>query len=248
MGTPFEGLPVVDLDPPDPLTRSVWREALVLLQELEGDWTLVGGLMVQLHAARSGVAGIRPTVDIDVLANSRQRPSATERIGRKLLDLGFEVTDTLIDPPTAFRFERGGAVVDLLAPEGTGPRNPPKSVGNFQTVGISGGTQALERTETVLVKLENEATPVRCPTLLAAILLKARAIRSKHRDQDRDDLVVLLSCVEDPADLRSQLKRREGGWLRAAAAPLKLDDPSLGDRFESGQVELARVTFRILAS
>jgi hypothetical protein len=73
---------VVTLDPADLLTCRVWHQALGLLGELERDWTLVSGLMVQLHATRHGVGGIRPTVDIDVLADIRQRPSAIERIGR----------------------------------------------------------------------------------------------------------------------------------------------------------------------
>jgi hypothetical protein len=79
---PRPSVPVVTLDPADLLTCRVWHQALGLLGELERDWTLVGGLMVQLHATRYGVGGIRPTVDIDVLADIRQRPSAIERIGR----------------------------------------------------------------------------------------------------------------------------------------------------------------------
>jgi hypothetical protein len=72
----------VELDPVDPNARGIWRNALDLMGQLEGDWTLIGGLMVQLHAERYGGVGARPTNDIDILANSRTRPSYTERTRR----------------------------------------------------------------------------------------------------------------------------------------------------------------------
>lgn len=59
--------------------------------ELEGEWTLIGGLMVQLHVARYGAGGVRPTDHLDILANSRKRPSFTERISERLAQLGFEL-------------------------------------------------------------------------------------------------------------------------------------------------------------
>lgn len=116
----------VALDPPDEQSRALWHNALSLMNELHGDWTLVGGLMVQLLAVRYGVPSTRLTVDIDILADSRRRPSSTERIGATLTELGFEVAKQtrLRDPETAFRFERAGTIVDLIAPEKTGRRKP----------------------------------------------------------------------------------------------------------------------------
>jgi hypothetical protein len=238
----------VVLNPLKGQSRALWHNALSLMSELDGDWTLVGGLMVQLHAVRYGVPSGRLTVDIDILADSRRRPSATERIGSTLTDLGFEVAEQtrLRDPETAFRFERAGTVVDLLAPEKTGRRRPPRTVGNFQTVEILGGTQALARTETLHVRLDDAEATVHTPTLLGAILLKARAIRSSHRDQDRDDLVVLLACVDDPIALRENLKRTERGWLRAADEALALNGPDLPSRFAADQLDRARATYRLL--
>jgi hypothetical protein len=81
------------LDPPDPQTRSLWQSGLTLMAQLDGDWTLVGGLMVQLQAARHGVESTRPTEDVDVLGNSRSRPSTTERIAERLVSLGFELAE-----------------------------------------------------------------------------------------------------------------------------------------------------------
>jgi hypothetical protein len=143
--------------------------------------------MVQLHAYRYGQAGIRATVDIDLLANSRHRPrSLTEEIAELLLDDGFEVSEDtrLVDPPTVYRFERSGQIVDVLGPDGT--KGPPLTVGQSQTIQIPGGTQPLKRAEVVKVRLVNGRTGVlRCPNLAGAVLLKARAIQSVSRDQDR---------------------------------------------------------------
>jgi hypothetical protein len=71
----------VRIAPSNDQARALWNAALDLADELpERGWTLVGGLMVQLHAHRHGRAGARPTEDIDILANSRERPrSFTER-------------------------------------------------------------------------------------------------------------------------------------------------------------------------
>ncbi len=73
----------------------MWRGAMQLAQELPTtNWTLVGGLMVQLHAYRRGQANVRPTEDIDVLGDSRSRPvSITEVIAEKLIELGFKADD-----------------------------------------------------------------------------------------------------------------------------------------------------------
>jgi hypothetical protein len=186
--------------------------------------------MVQLHAARHGQAGVRPTEDIDILANSRERPkSLTELIAQRLIELGYEVAQQtgLIGTPTIYRFERGGEIVDVLGPDGM-KGLPPKTVYNNETIQVPAGTQALTRTETVEVQVEGGRTGVlRCPTLPAAILLKARAIQSVQRDQDRQDLVVLLSCVDDPIDVKRQLKKTELGWLRKAGDRLRLDEPDL---------------------
>jgi hypothetical protein len=238
----------VALNPSDEQSRALWRNALSLMNDLDGDWTLVGGLMVQLLAGRYGVPSTRSTVDIDILADSRRRPSSTELIGATLTKLGFEVVEQtrLRDPETAFRFERTGTIVDLIAPEKSGRRKPPKTIGNFQTIEVPGGTQALARTEALLVRLDDAESMVRTPTLLGAILLKARAVRSGHRDQDRDDLVVLLACIEDPIALREDLKRTERGWLRSAGDALALDGPDLPSRFATDQLDRARAAFALL--
>lgn len=215
--------------------------------ELEGEWTLIGGLMVQLHVARYGAGGVRPTDDLDILANSRKRPSFTERISERLAQLGFELaTPVGLKRDTGYRFTRGDQVVDVLGPDGVGARQP-RTIGNLVTIQVEGGTQALARTEVVRVRLEGEETEIRCPSLLGAILLKARSVTKKDRERDREDLLRLLTCVQDPQAMRDQLKDTECRWLSRAEATLAFDDPDLPDLFTEEQIRLARTTCRLLA-
>lgn len=66
--------PIV-IDPPTAGGRKIWRRVLSLADELGPDreWTLVGGLMVQLHAFEHGDEP-RPTADIDLLGGRNGRP------------------------------------------------------------------------------------------------------------------------------------------------------------------------------
>ncbi|MGA8718348.1 MAG: hypothetical protein WB557_10105 [Solirubrobacteraceae bacterium] len=147
---------VVLVDPINDDARALWHAVLDLAEQLPEDgWCLVGGLMVQLHAYRYEQRGVRPTQDVDVLADSRMRPrSLTEVIAERLLDLGYEVAQpaSAIDPPTICRFEREGATIDVLGPDGM-KGTPPKTVGGFQTIQVPGGTQALARTESVEIRV-----------------------------------------------------------------------------------------------
>lgn len=89
---------------------------------------------------------------------------------------------------------------------------------------------------------------VRRPTLLGAVLIKARSILV-HADPDaqRTDLVLLLSLIEDPTALAAHLKGRERIWLRACEAQLGLEDPVLMAPFPRARVQRARLAYRLLA-
>jgi hypothetical protein len=213
--------------------------------ELGAEWVLIGGLMVQLHVTRYGDGTVRPTDDVDVLADSRKRPTATERVAELLDALEFKLaspTGTELD--TAYRFVRGSEVVDVLGPDGT--KRPPRTLGRFETIQVRGGTQALKRSETVVVALGDDEVDVRCPDLLGAILLKARVIMSPERDQDREDLIRLLLCVEDPRAMAGQTTKTECTWLRRAGGRLALTDQDLRATFSGEQLATARVTYELL--
>jgi hypothetical protein len=50
---------------------ALWRHVADVAELLPGQWVLVGGLMVQLHALEHGASDVRVTRDIDVLAQAR---------------------------------------------------------------------------------------------------------------------------------------------------------------------------------
>jgi hypothetical protein len=63
---------------------------------------------------------------------------------------------------------------ETLAPDGLG--KAARTAGKLETIQIPGGTEALERIEVVEIVGAGVASRVRRPTLLGALLLKARAL------------------------------------------------------------------------
>ena len=63
----------IELDLQDDISRSPWRAVGDLADRLPGEWVLIGGLMVQLHAVEHGITGVRTTRDIDVLGKPDRR-------------------------------------------------------------------------------------------------------------------------------------------------------------------------------
>jgi hypothetical protein len=61
----------IEIDLDDPEALKLWSAVGELVEQLPGEWVLIGGLMVQLHALEHGVLDVRATADIDVLAQAR---------------------------------------------------------------------------------------------------------------------------------------------------------------------------------
>jgi len=193
------------------------------------DWSLIGGLMVQIHGFEHE-DDLRPTVDIDILGAAKRRPAVTEQIASILVEKGGEVAmPPRSKPGVGYRFELEGEVIEILGPDGL--RTDPKTVGGLRTFGVSGGSQALSRTEPVLARLGNSPPViVRRPSILGAILIKARVVAKRRKekfDSDRQDLIRLLTYVEDPRALarEEQLKASERKWLRNISADLTSTTP-----------------------
>jgi hypothetical protein len=205
--------------------------------------------MVQLHSFEQG-GGSRPTIDIDVLGDSRRRPAMTERISEVLAEHGAEMErPPVTDEKLGYKFEVDGEIVEVLGSEGV--RSDPKTIGKYTTFQVPGGTQALARTETVLVSLDGaSAVKLRRPSLLGAILIKARVV-AKQRDKfesDRQDLIRLLTFVDDPRGLADDegLKKSERKWLRQIENLLDFADPALANLFPADEIGRAEQTYRLL--
>ncbi len=140
---------IVNIASPTPEARRLWTKALELAEAFGSHerWSLVGGLMVQLHAFERSSAS-RPTMDIDFLGDSRRRPPMTERMAEVLVERGGEMAmPPVSDEDLGYKFEVDGEIIEVLGSEGV--RHDPKTLGKHTTFQVPGGTQALARTEIV---------------------------------------------------------------------------------------------------
>lgn len=196
-----------------------WPAPWPNVAELEGvlpceHWTLIGGLMTQVHAIHRGIAGVRPTNDIDIIlhvetASGTQRPA---RVATALESLGYRLKP---GPDArknrAHRFVRDGQTVDIVASDvidvviadHAAPRVlSGLSLRGKEMVQVEGGTQALKRTMSADLEIAPGHRPITIsvPRPLAAAVLKAAAYRVDSRDPERHlfDAAVLLACLDDP--------------------------------------------------
>ncbi|HEV2858240.1 MAG TPA: hypothetical protein VGW80_07550 [Solirubrobacterales bacterium] len=252
--TGAESSSVVHIDPVSSEAERLWTLALKLAQALgpEREWSLIGGLMVQLHGLEHGDE-LRPTVDIDLLGAARKPPAMTEEMASLIAEMGGKVaTPPRSKPDVGYKFELDGETVEILGPDGL--KSDPKTLGKLTTFQASGGTQALQRTEVVLVSLRySPPIAVRRPSLLGAILIKARVVAKQRKekfDSDRQDLIRLLSYVEDPRALArdEDLKATERKWLRKVEGLLNFEDAALAALFPRGVIERAQQAFQLLSA
>jgi hypothetical protein len=176
----------------------------------------------------------------------------TEQIASLLVEKGAEVEmPPRSKPEVGYRFQLDGEVVEILGPDGL--RADPKTVGGLRSIQVSGGSQALSRTEVVLVQVaDSPPVAVRRPSLLGAILIKARVVAKKRKEKfqsDRQDLIRLLSYVDDPRALahQGQLRSSERKWLRNVEGALSFRDSALAAIFPVDTLERAEQAFRLLS-
>jgi hypothetical protein len=241
-------MPSIVIAVSDPDAMALWRTVARIagaLDDQETRWCLVGGLMVALFAIEAGQLQ-RPTTDIDILGDARQRPSGTEAVTERLESIGgaLKVVSGL-ESERGFRFEVDGQIVDVLAPDGLAA--PPTTTGGMQTIQIPDGSQALNRVEAVEIVVEDRRARLFRPTLLGAVLLKARSLEIHARTQDqREDLVTLLSLMTDPRTATESMKKTERRWLQSIESRLDIEDRRLEANFDPARLRIARASYRRL--
>lgn len=244
--------PTVPVTPSTPKEANLWRLAVNIAADLGADheWTLIGGLMVQLHGFENSDRH-RSTKDIDILGDARSRPAMTTFIAERLVEQGADMPiPSRESKRTGYRLHYQGEVVEVLGPDGL--RRDPVTTNGLTTIQVAGGTQALARTEIVNLALpDGTSAPMRRPNLLGAILLKARAVgvrRAKKLESDRIDLIRLLSYVQDPRALAKigKMKASERRWLSAVSHDLEFDDHGHLDLLGERAVERSRQAFELL--
>jgi hypothetical protein len=211
---------------------------------------LVGGQMVMLHGLIAGRVMTRATNDIDMLAAvllPPSKPKLSECV-RTVKKLGFAPLEAN-DPDLLHRFVRAsdGSVIGLLAPDHQSW--PPITKRPRATVRIDGGTQALQRAQTVRVAKSARTAEIAIHSLLGALVLKAAAFKTEKLRPERHvtDAAFLTSLVTDPITLRTHFKGSDYGRIlyldRHLADPNHSAWNTLGPHRED-----AITTWRILCS
>lgn len=207
--------------------------------------------MVLLHALEHRQLPPQISQDGDVVADVRAAPNAIGAIVKALQRTGFAVAGMSPDG-LAHRYERTAEPtpirIDILAPDGLGPRTDLTTTRPGRTIEMPGGTQALQRTEWVDVTHEGRTAAVPRPTLLAAIVAKGAAC-GLDGDPARHlrDLALLSALADDPFAMREQLtnkdlhRLRAAGTLASARHPAwQLVPPSVRDQ--------GQIAFRVLTA
>lgn len=222
--------------------------ALIELSELRpGEWTLVGGQMVFLHAMEHGVEPPRVSTDLDVLVNARVVTGGVREFVAAIEAVGFELAGASPDG-IAHRYGRKGVSVDVLAPEGLGPRTDLTTTPPGRTLQVPGGTQALDRTELVPVAFGGQEGFVPRPSLLGAIVGKAVAVDVDDvPDAQRLDLAVLLGLVDDPFAVAEQLTKKDRQRLRSRSEMSQADQVAWAS-LPDDLADRGRAAYRLLIS
>ncbi|MGH1564576.1 hypothetical protein [Mumia sp. DW29H23] len=214
---------VIELPPMPAPIDELWRVLLDLHDRIRVPWALVGGQMVLLHALEHGQTPPQISQDGDVVADIRADPDALTDVVAALQSLQFQMAAPSTDG-LAHRYIRPAeprpVVIDVLAPEGLGPRANLTTTPPGRTVEMPGGTQALARTEIVTVVHEGRQGRVPRPTILAAIIGKAAAVTLPDPQRHYRDLALLCSLVEDPFTLADELTKKDRQRLLRATALL----------------------------
>ncbi len=225
--------------------RDAWKELLRLSTIIPPGWTLIGAQMVALHGFEYTRSVPRYSLDLDILVNVRLLQDGTQKVSQILIDNGFTMTEITTDG-RGHRFAIGSVVIDVLAPDGLGPRTSTATIPPARTVLVPGGTQALERTELVEVTMGGIAGRLPRPNLLGAILVKCHAVGVDDSPDDQlKDVAFLLSLVAKPRELAAQLGRGERGILQRREELLDAGHPAWNGISHSDD---GRLALRILVS
>jgi hypothetical protein len=121
---------------------------------------------------------VRPANDADTVIDVRADPTMLATFTEALSDLGFRSAGISAED-LQHRWVRGKASIDVLLPDGIGKRASRRSgVTGSPTLPTAGGTQALQRSETVRVSVAGREGFVRRPDLVGALVGKAAALSS----------------------------------------------------------------------
>jgi hypothetical protein len=185
-----------------------WPQCVELARALPStQWTLVGGLMVQLHSAAAGLAVSRPTADVDIVLHIETGAATTSSVTAVLAELGYTLQESIDKDAPAHRFVRGKQQIDVMIADQM-PEAKIPTIGGRKPFQVSGGTQALQRTVNCRLVVDGDPVLISIPNALGALVLKGAAYREDSRDRERhlDDAVVLCATIKAPLATAKEMK------------------------------------------
>lgn len=227
-----------------------------------GSWTLVGGLMTQLHTIHHGLGIVRPTHDVDIVLHIETQRGVPSAVATALEKIGYRFQPNIDERhKTAHRFVRGTSTVDLIAGAGdedqvdvliadhAAPRVIEKLRGH-EMIRIEGGTQALRRTFNARLEIATgTVATISVPRPFGALVLKAAAYTTESRDRERHlfDAAALLACIDDPFAERVSMNGSDLRRIATLVAHLDAAHPAWRALPEDHRTQ-AQLTLDLLAS
>lgn len=210
--------------------KQSWHALMDLYEQVNSNWTPIGGQLVHLHCAERGVFPTRPTNDVDTVVNVRASPTILATFTGALKDLGF-TADTSGDG-IQHRWRRDLAQIDVLIPEGVGERAAATTgAGGAPTIPSPGTTQALSRSEPVLVLAEDRTGTVLRPNLVGALVAKAAARTEIASDRaiarHCTDFVLLAGLISARDFRETELVKKDRARLRKMLICCRKDDSAM---------------------
>lgn len=221
-----DGREIWDVPVPPGGWGTPWPQCVELARALPStQWTLVGGLMVQLHSAAAGLAVARPTADVDIVLHIETGAATTTSVSAVLTGLGYALQKSIDHDAPAHRFVRGKQQIDVMIADHM-PEAKVPTIGGRKPFQVAGGTQALKRTVNCrMVVGDGEPVLISIPNALGALVLKGAAYKEDSRDKGRhlDDAVVLCATIKEPLTTAKDM----GGSDRSRIITLRkeLEDP-----------------------
>lgn len=212
-------------------------------------WTLIGGLMVQLHAAAAGLMWDRPTRDVDMVLHVKTGAADVRTVFTALRRADFDTVEPNARSGAVHRMQRGRDQVDVMIADHalpgkiTGPGGRP-------VFRVEGGTQALSRTVWIETTVEGQVARFSVPSAFAALILKGAAYQEDPRNPGRhlEDAAVLAACVTNALSCRQQMRGSDRGRLQRLHQHLRVEHHPAWRQLPRHVAAQARATLAFLAA
>lgn len=196
--------------------RQSWLSLLDVATNLPDGWCLVGGQMVHLLCQERGLSPSRPTNDGDVVLDVRTQPNVLRDFTGALAAVGF--TSAGVSPDGhQHRWVKDKATIDVLIPQSLGQTAASrKGVTGGTTLATPGAQQALRRSESVTVQVDEKIGTIRRPSMLGALVAKAAAFSipsDPAKERHLTDFATLAAMARGSDRIREQLTSRDRRYL-----------------------------------